>query len=169
MCLKWNTTLAFFFLNWKKKKGYMELNKLGRNVSIKQTSTICVTVLSEWSKAGITGLSSTVISCFRYLEWHYIASWWLGIVSGYKFYFEFTVNDNEHRFSILLCTPSVPKSSIALKLALWGRKLDSSITSLWVCTNPRGGFLSREKYSILNRKLTSWKHFTVVTGVLIQE
>lgn len=91
-----------------KKKGYMELNKLGRNVFIKQTPTICVTVLSEWSKAGIAGLSLTVISCFRYLQWHYIAGWWLGIVSGYKFYFEFTVNDNKHRFSILLLYPNHP-------------------------------------------------------------
>lgn len=65
-----NTTQAFFFFSeWKKKKkGYMELNRMGRNVSIKQTPTICVTVLSEWCQAWITGLSLAVISYFRYLE-----------------------------------------------------------------------------------------------------
>lgn len=105
-------TSLFFFL--KGRKGEMELRGVGGSVC--QTNTYHLwSSFVRWSRMWTIGLSLAVTLCFRYLEGDYIAGWCLGRVSEYKFSFQFTANDDDHRFSTLVCTSSVPESSNAAK------------------------------------------------------
>lgn len=102
------------FFSWREEKERWNCEGW-EEVSVKQTPTTCEAVLSEWSRMWTIGLSLAVILCFRYLEGDYMAGWCLGRVSEYQFSFQFTANDDDHRFSTLVCTSSVPESSNAAK------------------------------------------------------